>query len=414
MKKFTLLPILLWATISLNGMASRLVQSGRQLSNTLRQMGRGAQQLHLPATIPGTTCQTFSSSRAYQHAQGAYGAGNKQHTSGNSRVLFLGGAASLAAATVAAQDAQDESREGRMLGLARRAYATENGIEDNPEVAATLKSLQGKYLKLKKGYNSGKWQVLETLEKYPASKNLLIQAVIDNIAGITTADYRFEDAFSNTPVLKILKHYPESRVPIVTAITSKDNFASIVLDRSSHGRIHIFEILEKYHEAKAPIIQATADNFVTLANNYEGIEFMDKLILEKYPEDGAPIINTLINNLPKIISSGNIVIFIKKIMERYPESRDQIASAIVNNMPRMVMPCTTVENMKSNIRLSHYESIMTEILEKYPESATPIIQFTIDNASEVAETKAGKRRLEFIQNKYPDLAISRAAARILE
>jgi hypothetical protein len=100
MKKLILLPVLMLATVSLNGMG----RFAQQALPALHHMSRGAKPILLPATMPGirsTGMRLLSaSSRTQQDGYDYAGyAGEQQARFGGREAWLLGGAAALAGAT---------------------------------------------------------------------------------------------------------------------------------------------------------------------------------------------------------------------------------------------------------------------------------------------------------------------------
>jgi hypothetical protein len=128
MKKLILLPVLMLAATSLNGMG----RFAQQALPALCQMSRGAKPILLPATMPGirsTGMRLLStSSRAQQDGYDYAGYTGEQHARfGNREALFLGGAAALAGATAY----YFSTPEGQLLQQAHAA-AESNEHEPSP------------------------------------------------------------------------------------------------------------------------------------------------------------------------------------------------------------------------------------------------------------------------------------------
>lgn len=175
-----LLPVLLLATISLNGM-SRLAQLGRQSVPVLRSQF-SQQPMRLPATMPGgafprTACRTFSSSSRAQAGQAAFG--------GARSALLLGGAGAAALAGKAAYDYFD-TPEGRLL---KRAHAAES---NDTETLAQ----EGTFAK----ENEALQFALDLIYKVTWDKNSLseeeVGKLVDAIPTLLKADFFDDQKFS--------------------------------------------------------------------------------------------------------------------------------------------------------------------------------------------------------------------------
>jgi hypothetical protein len=129
MKKLTLLPVFMLVTISLNGMAGRIAQYGRQVAPTLRGQ-IGTQRLPIPKQCPQglrplQQRSLFTSSRAGAQQQAGYGR----------TALLMGGAGAAAFAGKTAYD-YFNTPEGRLL---KEAAAAE-GLSTEEETIADLKA----------------------------------------------------------------------------------------------------------------------------------------------------------------------------------------------------------------------------------------------------------------------------------
>lgn len=298
MKKLAIVSVLLLTSLQLNGALSRLGQAGRQLAPMLRGQ-LNTQPIHLPATLPGTTCRYFSSSsRAYQQARGGYSSDNKQHTFGNRNALLFGcGVAGLAAATVAAQDKQDESCEGLTSGRARRIIAdtiSQSEIADcaidsnNAELAEFFRD-SPEFIEWKRLY------VYNLIEKYPESREQIIDTIIKNLPSLIKGIYR--DREPRWPV-----NDPESQKQIIGALIK--NMPSILIDTASKKEDRGLQLQSYYVMTR---------------------------ILNEQPEFTDQIIDlTITTIIPNDVSFGRrcALEFLEMILTKYPTSKEQVMDAV--------------------------------------------------------------------------------------
>lgn len=189
MKKLTLLPILLLASLQLNGAFSRLGQAGRQLAPMLR--GKlNTQSMHLPATMQKTCpagMRLLSSSSRSQSGYG-YARGQQQTGFGGREALLLGGA--LAGATYhnipeeyKLKHAHAAELESREPGLQKtRPQDRENWrkkielmLAEKQDISSEIPKVIGD---LESFYHNGVIQ--DIFDTYPTSRDAIVQTLIDN------------------------------------------------------------------------------------------------------------------------------------------------------------------------------------------------------------------------------------------
>lgn len=293
MKKFTLLPVLLLATISLHGMASRFAQTGRQLAPTLRSK-LSAQPMRLPATMPKGCPPGMRLLSSSSRSQGGYGyASAQQHTTfGGREALLLGGAA-LAGKTV--YDYWN-TPEGRALN---RAYAHTNTNEMAEDYKYAIESDQelGSPVVFQPQKIDPKQAIECNLEQKIWQMVLQAQSEGDKI-NLDIIWWLHHPAQMFFMIVNSTKRKAQNNPEILPNIFQR--IADYIVFFAAKGGMYaIRDIVHEFPQSR-PIIEEAIDNqIVDLANNITAAESRRGFLLET-PQLQPVISLAIVNNIELI------------------------------------------------------------------------------------------------------------------